>query len=159
MIAALIFGVSCFSASAQVQQGDPLYNQVMALDSILFEASFNNCFVDVLYDVTDKDFEFYHDQSGTTFGQEPFVEAIRNNICSLEYRPLRKLMDGSTEVYPLLANGRLYGAIQRGVHEFYAREGDKEPYLTSTAKFTHLWIKEEDRWILRRVLSYDHQSP
>lgn len=145
--------------SAQIATSDPLYQKMMQLDSLIFEESFNNCRVEVLYEVTDADFEFYHDQSGTTFGQEPFVEGIRKNICSLEYRPLRKLTEGSMAVYPLYSNGQLYGAIQMGEHSFYAREAHKAPYLTSTAKFTHLWIKVDDRWVIRRVLSFDHQSP
>jgi hypothetical protein len=152
------FAMLTLHGHAQIAETDPLHAEILRLDSLLFEVSFNNCEVEILYELTDDDFEFYHDQSGITRGQEPFVESIRNNICGLEYRPLRKLVAGSTEVFPLYENGELYGAVQRGEHEFYAREADKEPYLTSTAMFTHLWIKKGDQWIIRRVLSYDHQS-
>ncbi len=144
---------------AQISANDTLYLQIMKGDSLLFEAGFNNCHLDALYKVTDENFEFYHDQSGYNFGQEKFIDGIRKNICSLSYRPKRKLKEESTEIYPLQSNGTLYGAIQQGVHDFYAVEADKEPYLTSTAKFTHLWIKSKSRWVLRRVLSYDHKAP
>lgn len=152
-----LFVLLNLQARAQIAETDPLHAEILRLDSLLFEVSFNNCEVDILYELTDDDFEFYHDQSGITRGQEPFVESIRNNICGLEYRPLRKLVAGSTEVFPLYENGELYGVVQRGEHEFYAREAGKEPYLTSTALFTHLWINQGDQWIIRRVLSYGHR--
>ena len=147
------------NVNAQLTNDTSLYNEIMIYDSLLFEAGFNNCELEVLYQLTDKSFEFYHDQSGITYGQENFVEGIRNNICSLNYRPLRKLVMESTEIYPLKNNGLIYGVIQTGKHEFYAVEKNKEPYLTSIAKFTHLWINNNDRWILRYVLSYDHKTP
>ena len=121
---------------AQVTADDRLYKEIMKNDSLLFEAGFNNCELSALHQVTDSDFEFYHDQSGTTFGQERFIEEIRKNICSLDYRPQRRLLEGSTRIYPLKNNGALYGAIQEGIHAFYALEKNKEPYLTSMARFT-----------------------
>ncbi|MBC8884082.1 beta-lactamase family protein [Flavobacterium piscinae] len=30
---------------------------------------------------------------------------------------------------------------------------------TSTAKFTHVWLKKNEDWVLAEALSYDHQSP
>ncbi|MEQ8523163.1 hypothetical protein [Gracilimonas sp.] len=56
-------------------------------------------------------------------------------------------------------NGELYGAIQRGEHEFYILEPGKEMYKTGFARFTHLWLLEDGEWILKRVLSYDHKDP
>ena len=68
-------------------------------------------------------------------------------------------MDNTLEVFPLYNQGVLYGAIQNGVHEFYIKEANKESRLTSTAKFSHVWLKENDAWLLKRVLSYDHKTP
>ncbi len=143
----------------QVAPGSDLSQEILRADSILFEAGYNNCDLQALDQLTGADFVFYHDQGGITRGKEDFIEGIRRNICSLDYRPLRKLVEGSTRIYPLYANGSLYGAIQNGTHAFYAREEDKEPSLTSTARFTHLWIRDEDGWQLQTVLSFDHQSP
>jgi len=39
------------------------------------------------------------------------------------------------------------------------KEIGKETYKTSTAKFTHLWVKGKEGWTLKRVLSYDHKNP
>lgn len=150
------FGIN---GTAQKTTVHELRTTILKMDSLLFEETFNNCNTELLYKLTDSNFEFYHDQSGITYGQENFVESIRNNICSLEYRPFRKLVKETTEVYPLYDGGELYGAIQTGRHLFYAREEGRDPYVTSTAQFTHLWVLKEGNWILRRVLSYDHQRP
>lgn len=129
----------------------------MQRDSLLFQEAFNKCNTDVLYKVVDTDFEFYHDQSGTTYGKENFISGIKKNICSLEYEPFRKLL--LNEIHPLKSNGNIYGVLQNGTHEFYAIEPNEKPYLTSTANFTHLWIKKEKEWLLKRVVSYHHQTP
>src|SRR5262249_421878 len=42
---------------------------------------------------------------------------------------------------------------------FYAQEKGRPEYLTSTAKFTHVWLLENGKWKLSRALSYDHQEP
>jgi len=75
------------------------------------------------------------------------------------YTTWRKLNNESLEVYPLYNNEVLYGAIQEGTHEFYEQYKGEEPRKTSEAKFTHVWILENNQWKLRRVLSYDHQPP
>lgn len=150
---------SLTALNAQVSEDSIIYKEIMWGDSIIFEESFNKCNVVALYMVTDEDFEFYHDQGGVQVGQKQFILTTYKNICGLEYRPIRKLIEGSTKIFPLYNNGELYGAIQEGVHAFYAQEKDVAPYLTSVARFTHLWIKKDNRWIIRRVLSYDHKSP
>lgn len=152
----LLFG---WSAQAQDEANTELFQQIMAADSLLFEQGFNNCNLEAIQQVTHPDFEFYHDQSGTTYGKENFISGIEKNICSLDYRPLRKVIPESVEVFPLKSNGEIYGAIQKGKHEFYAVEEGKAAYITSLAKFTHLWMKEDDQWLLKRVLSFDHKSP
>ncbi len=155
----LFFLCAFVIGNAQISSNNNLYKGIMQKDSLLFKEAFNKCNIDVLYDVIDEDFEFYHDQSGTTHGKAPFIESIRKNICALSYKPSRRLVKGSTEMFPLYNNGEVYGLIQHGVHEFYASEANKEPYLTSIAKFTHLWIKKDNNWTLKRSLSYDHKSP
>jgi hypothetical protein len=101
---------------------------------------------------------FYHDQGGFQ-DKTKFLENTANNICgSPSQKPIRKVAPESLEVFPLYASGKIYGAIQTGVHHFYIRENGKKDLWTSTARFTHLWILENESWKLTEVLSYDHQS-
>ncbi|XLS29014.1 serine hydrolase [Flavobacteriaceae bacterium M23B6Z8] len=143
------------NALAQVETSSPTYIQIMQRDSLLFQQAFNKCNTKVLHEIIATDFEFYHDQSGTTYGKENFIKGIEKNICSLKYQPVRKLI--SNEIFLLKSNGIVYGVLQIGTHKFYAHEQNKEPYLTSSANFTHLWIQKTNKWVLKRVLSYNHQ--
>ncbi|NMM47662.1 serine hydrolase domain-containing protein [Marinigracilibium pacificum] len=154
VLALFIFNQNLFSQSLS-----EITKEIVKADSLLFEESFNKCNTDVLYDIIDSDFEFYHDQSGTTYGKEIFIEGIKKNICSLSYRPFRKLLPETNEIHLLKSNGEVYGVLQNGTHEFYAVEENKDPYITSIAEFSHLWIKKESGWQLKRVLSYNHQNP
>jgi hypothetical protein len=146
--------------TAQVETTSELYKTIKEMDSILFENGFNKCLISDIEPLISEDLEFYHDQGGITSSKEEFLMTIRQNICSnQEQKPIRKLMEGSLEVFPLYSKEVLYGAIQNGIHEFFIKEANRDPYLTSTAKFTHLWLKENDKWKLKRVMSYDHQTP
>ena len=86
----VLFVTSC-CAVGQVTADDPLYKEIMRGDSLIFEVAFNDCQVEALYEVSEDDFEFYHDQGGFTSGQKSFVQSMKNNICALDYRPYRKL--------------------------------------------------------------------
>lgn len=104
------------------------------------------------------DLEFYHDTGGQQ-NREEFFDAYDHNIClGTTLKPIRKLIPGTLHVFTLKKNGELYGAIQKGEHEFYIKEPGKELYLTGIARFTHLWMLEEKGWVLTRVLSYDHRD-
>ena len=150
----------CLSVSlcfGQLKEGT-LFDTLKTLDSNIFEASFETCDIAYLESVIADDLEFYHDQGGLTNGRERFLEITKQNLCNNVSKPKRVLEPTSLEVFPLYKNGVLYGAIQKGVHSFYADiEGTQRK--TSVAKFTHLWLKQGEHWILKRVLSYDHQSP
>ncbi len=144
---------------SQAEPNSELHKQIQNADSLLFQAGFNNCDLEALSQITDQSLKFYHDISGITKGKIDFIESIKNNICSIEYRPVRKLIPESQKIYPLKQNGKLYGAIQSGMHEFYKINESKDEELTSTAKFTNLWLKKKDSWILQTAYSYNHQLP
>jgi hypothetical protein len=154
----------CFLLPAPVfsQQDDStiqeLFVELKQKDSLVFNLGFNECDTAQLRVLISDNFEFYHDQSGLLDSKENFIRNIPN-LCNMNYKPTRVLVDGSLEVFPLYSNGELYGAIQKGEHEFYGEEPGKPKYLTSTAKFTHVWILENGAWKLKRVLSYDHAVP
>ena len=145
-------------AKAQVQENSSLFQDLKAQDSVFFERGFNRCDLDYLKNQVKDDLRFYHDQGGFQ-DKTKFLESTANNICgSPAQKPIRKVDGESLDVFPLYSDGKIYGAIQSGIHHFYIREKDKKDLWTSTARFTHLWILEKESWKLTEVLSYDHQS-
>jgi hypothetical protein len=145
-------------ANAQVQENSSLFLELKAQDSVFFERGFNRCELNYLKEKVADDLRFYHDQGGFQ-DKTKFLENTANNICgSGDKKPIRKVDTESLEVFPMNSDGKLYGAIQTGIHHFYLRETGKEDIWTSSAKFTHLWIRDLEGWKLKEVLSYDHQS-
>lgn len=146
--------------SAQVETSSELFQKIKKIDSVLFEKGFNQCMITEIIPIISDDFEFYHDKGGITDSKEDFINSIKQNICANQKeKPVRKLVEESVNVFPLYNNGNLYGAIHQGEHEFYIKEPGKAPYITNIAKFTNLWIKDNNSWKLKRVFSFDHRIP
>lgn len=146
-------------AAGQVDTNSELFKALKIEDSLLFERGFNQCDVPYLKSKIKEDMKFYHDQSGlqTT---EDFFRNTELYICSGQGpKPIRKLVAGSLVVFPLYNNGTLYGAIQSGEHNFYLREEGKEDRWTSVARFTSIWVLENEVWKFADCLSYDHGPP
>ena len=159
LITLFIISVSIQPVHAQIEKSSELFVTLAKKDSMLFDEGFNRCNLQMTEDLISIELEFYHDTGGIQNRNE-FFKAIKENICSdPDNKPIRKLVEGSLEVFPLEDNGTLYGAIQRGIHQFYIREPGKNVYLTSSADFTHLWILDDGDWKLKTVLSYNHQVP
>lgn len=155
----LFFLITTSIAIAQPDKRSTLFLELKQQDSLFFERSFNQCDIAYLESRMAQDLKFYHDQSGFQ-DRTKFFENIKQYICApSSKKPIRKVDVNSLEVYPLYNNGKLYGAIQMGIHHFYIREQGKEDIHTSTAKFTHVWLMEEGIWKLSEVLSYDHREP
>ncbi|MCH2228707.1 MAG: class A beta-lactamase-related serine hydrolase [Crocinitomicaceae bacterium] len=144
--------------SAQTEKSAELYKTIKTKDSLLFNLGFNNCDLSQFENLVSENFEFYHDQLGITDSKSAFINNIQNELCKLNYKPKRMLIENSVEVYPLKNNGILYGAMENGIHHFYAMEKDSTEHLTSIAKFSHLWILENGNWKLNKALSYDHKD-
>ncbi|MEM8847858.1 MAG: nuclear transport factor 2 family protein, partial [Bacteroidota bacterium] len=146
----------------QVATSSELHQTLKKKDSLLFNAAFNTCEIEVLNSLFAEDFEFYHDKVGITDGKDAFIQPIAsgcNNWKDKGPQPAKRyLVEGSLEVYPLRKNGTLYGAIQHGVHSFEFLNENKEYQKGDIAKFTHIWILDEGNWELKRELSYNHQS-
>ncbi len=152
--------LSPFLLTAQADRDADLFRTLFTCDSLLFNVGFNTCDIAQFEKLVSEDFEFYHDQSGIISSKEAFIAGTREGLCRMNYQPIRKLVDGSLQVFPLKNNGRLYGAVQSGEHRFYAKYPDREEAeLTSGAQFTHLWLLEDGEWKLARVLSFDHGMP
>lgn len=150
---------SLFSGIAQTAKNSDLFVELKKQDSIFFERGFNQCDLDYLNSRIAEGLKFYHDQSGFQ-NKKAFFKNTKKYICSnSEIKPIRRVDGNSLEVFPLYNNGKLYGGIQNGVHHFYLREKGKPDLWTGTAKFTTVWIKKEDIWVMSDVLSYDHKDP
>lgn len=141
------------------EQQSELYKILKEKDSLMFELSFNQLDTSILEELATDDIEFYHDQGGATYTKEGFINGMKS-LGNLSYKARRELVKGSTEVFPMHKDGELYAAILKGEHNFYAKEpNDKPEYLTSSAKYTTLWILIEGKWKMSRIYSYDHQAP
>jgi len=155
----MIFLFSSCSVNAQIDKNSELFLELKKQDSIFFEKGFNGCDMAYLEKAVANDLKFYHDKGGFQ-DKRLFLERTRENICSDPLKkPIRKVVPGSLEVFPLYSNGELYGAIQSGEHQFYIREPNKKDVLGGRAKFTTVWTKKNGNWIMSDVLSYDHGEP
>ncbi len=136
-----------------------LLNQLKQKDSEFFEKGFNQCDFDYLNKNISESLTFYHDQSGIQ-DKSLFMSNTRQYICgNAEQKPIRKLVPGTLATYPLYNDGKLYGAIQTGKHNFYIRQPGGNDRFTSTAQFSSLWSLQNQQWVLSHVLSFDHHSP
>lgn len=158
ILLSLIFISSIFTLNAQISSDSPLFIELKKEDSLFFERGFNQCDIKYMESKVSEELKFYHDVGGFQ-DKKIFLERTQNNICGNHTKkPIRKLQPESLEVYPLYNNGFLYGAIQSGIHHFYIREEGKKDVHGGTAKFTSVWIKENNIWRLTEILSYDHHE-
>lgn len=130
-----------------------LYQEIAHLDNLVFEA-YNTCNLSLFKTFFVEDLEFYHDKSGLILTRKKMLDILEATLCgNSEVKTRRELIADSLEVYPL----HNFGAIEIGSHYYYqSRQGQTEK-LVERAKFTHIWKKENNKWKISRVLSYDHQ--
>ena len=152
LIAVALFVISTVTTSLAQPVAAPLFDTIAAQDKQLFDA-YNSCDLKTLGEMVSEDLEFYHDQTGLARGRTAFIDAIKANICGKTHR---ELVAGSLEVYPL----KTYGAVEIGDHVFcpVASPSACTPQTGGMAKFTMLWQQVGAKWILTRVISYDHGS-
>jgi hypothetical protein len=154
IVACLAFGSSRAEAQAppSAQSSDSLYRTIAGLDSALFDA-YNKCDLVRLGSFVAEDLEFYHDQTGLARGRQPFIDAIRVNICG---KVRRDLVKGSLGIYPL----KTYGAVETGDHMFCDPRVHRvcDETISGIAKFVMLWEQKDGTWRITRVISYNHNS-
>ncbi|MDR0793457.1 MAG: nuclear transport factor 2 family protein, partial [Chitinophagaceae bacterium] len=90
-----------FKQFAKVDTSTELFKKLKSNDSLLFNVGFNTCNIGAFENLVSDNFEFYHDKGGISSSKSDFILSIKNNICSGTYKPQRKLIEGSLEVYPL----------------------------------------------------------
>jgi len=132
-----------------IKSQEELTKAVTALDKELFDA-YNTCNLDKLGTLVADDLEFYHDKTGLAVGKQPFLDAIKNNICG---KVTRQLVAGTLEVYPLHG----YGAVEIGVHRFYHPASSPDKDVVGEAKFVTLWQYKDGAWKITRAISYVHE--
>ncbi len=138
--------------------GQNEYQQnIQKCDSLLFQVGFNTCNLEQFNQLITSDFEFYHDKSGFS-DRAKFLLDLQNGLCAnpAEYQSIRKLNSKKSTFYPLYHNDTLYAVIQKGEHSFYEKIGNGPLTYASTALFEHLWVFENNQWLLKRAYSFDH---
>jgi hypothetical protein len=128
-----------------------LYDSIAYLDSVFFDA-FNAKNLDRLKTFLSDKLEFYHDLGGVT-NYTQNMDAFKRTFES-ERKLRRELVKGSLEVYPI----KDYGAVETGIHRFYATEKGQQEKLSSEAKFVQLWEKKNGVWKITRIMSFGHQE-
>src|SRR5229473_2465016 len=76
-----------------IKSQEELTRTITALDKQLFDA-YNTCNIEKLGTLVTDDLEFYHDKTGLAVGKQPFLDAIKKNICG---KVTRELVQGSLE--------------------------------------------------------------
>ncbi|MEO6348123.1 MAG: nuclear transport factor 2 family protein [Aquaticitalea sp.] len=143
--------------NAQISEDSEVFKTLKTKDSLLFNVGFNECDLDQFKNLTTEDLEFYHDENGVLNTNEEFINVMANGICKKDnpYKARRELVEGSLQVFPMYDNGKLYGAVQNGEHKFYERfEGTEK--AGSTAKFSQLWVLEDNQWKIKCIYSFNH---
>ncbi|MEO1172551.1 MAG: serine hydrolase, partial [Myxococcota bacterium] len=154
-------GAAAFGAEFEPPKSpQELEKQILAGDAVLFEQGFNRCDLGALRNIMHPDVVMIHDQSGTNRGIEDFIRPVKQNICNgSPKKPLRTLDPGTTKIFPLYNNGKLYGALQSGKHSFFIKEGKNEPYLTNRARFFTEWRLTTSGWKMKTAYSFQHMNP
>lgn len=66
------------------------------------------------------DLEFYHDIGGAMRGKEKFDGAVSKNICGNPANKVRReAIAGTVQIFPMMADGELYGTVIEGNHRFF----------------------------------------
>ena len=128
-----------------------LYDTIARLDAVFFNA-FNTRNFDQLKTLVAENLEFYHDLGGVT-NYDQNMEAFKRTFES-ERMVRRELVGSSLEVYPI----KDFGAVETGIHRFYATEKGQQEKLSSEAKFVQLWQKKDGEWKITRIISYGHHE-
>jgi hypothetical protein len=146
MLASLLI-CSAGGAWAAQPPTDPLYDEIAAMDSVLFDA-FNRKDLEAVHAVFSRDLEFYHDKGGLQNFEQNRESSRR--LFQADKTLKRQLVPGSMEVFPV----KDYGAIQTGQHKFC--KGPTSQDDCGVFKFLHIWQRVDGRWKLARVVSYGH---
>ena len=143
----LLSGLFLIPRLSQAQEKSELYNTILHMDSVLFDA-FNNHELEILQGVFAPNAEFYHDRDGLSDYQTTMNNFKRVFAATPDLH--RELVTGTLEVYPLPG----YGALETGEHRFTLTQNGQK--VTAVYKFTNIWQYKNDRWQVTRTISVGH---
>lgn len=116
------------------------------MDSLLFKVAYNHCDTVLFKKILSEDIEFYDDRTGLNKSKQIEVNSLKEKCA-------RK--DNMTRVLKNCTVDKLgeYGAIQIGEHEFVLNG-----IVVGSGNFIHIWERNTQGWILKRIISYEHVS-
>jgi hypothetical protein len=132
--------------TVQTNPSNTLRNEILKMDSLLFNVGFNQCDSIVYKNILSDDLEFYDDRSGLNASKQIDVQSLIEKCAG---------KDNLTRVLSNCTVDKLgdFGALQIGEHYFVVN-GVK----VGTANFIHVWQRTNQGWKLKRVISYEHKS-
>lgn len=131
--------------NSEVLKMDLLKNEIIKMDSLLFDVAFNQCDAALFKKIIADDVEFYDDRSGLSNSKENEIKSLLEKCIRTE-KLTRKLNSCTIDK---LGD---FGAVQLGEHTFYIN-GVPE----GTGKFIHIWERKGTEWKLKRIVSYEHR--
>jgi CubicO group peptidase (beta-lactamase class C family) len=151
---------STYSVFAQIDKKSDLYKTIISKDSLLFKVGFNTCDISQFEKILSEKFEFFHDVDSIS-DRKKFLNDLKTGLCrnTADYQARRELLPESTEIFALhnkYNQGKIYGAIQIGVHQFFEKQAGKPEIFGSSARFTNVWLLEKGEWKLAKSFSYEH---
>ena len=156
-LACLLLAGALFHPMAQAAPAAGWDTALRNVDDAYWTA-YNRCDLQVLSAMNTEDLEFFHDLGGVMHGRAAFDQAMARNICgNPAVRVRREAIPGTVQVFPLMADGAVYGAVIEGRHNFYEATAGQPDVLTGQARFTSVYLFKDGAWKMARVLSFDHQ--
>jgi len=151
MINTLAFFILFLNREAKAQTNnevlkmDILKNEIIKMDSLLFDVAFNKCDAGLFKKLIAEDIEFYDDRFGLNTSKGNEIKSLTEK-CASSDKLTRKLTSCTIDK---LGD---FGAVQLGEHTFLVNN-----IPVGTGKFIHIWERKEENWQLKRIVSYEHR--
>ena len=154
----IIAAILAASLAGEATGSDPAPTPAVEVERAdqAFWAAYNVCDRDRMANAFTEDAEFYHDITGLTRGRDAIVASLMSGPCGTPGQHLRRqVVEGTVQAFPL-ADQNIFLV---GDHQFYVRQDGKAEHVSARARFADVWRREDGRWRMARVVSYDHGPP
>lgn len=141
--------ISCQLAFSQTQSTTTknIVETIGESDKQFWDA-YNTCDLESMSNLFTKDVEFYQDKNGKTSGLDALKKSLEQGLCANGSTLKREPKEGTIQIFELKG----IGGIISGEHYFLMNGQAIE-----VARFNHLWVYENGKLKMSRVLSYDHK--